>query len=287
MSFNLKVLIIESDMNRVEKMKTILGEEFYSFDEAQDLKSGFKKISQREYDIIISSIRLPNSKEDASKFLERFETKEPDKLKIPYIFFKTSRDEKVCENIKGILSMKKTHFINKDYIDYLYELEWAILKLVPKIFYNYRKSIDQSLEEFKKTKEIAENLEKKTENIQDLHDEQEEIKKNYVQWKNIAESLGTLVGAFSLVMGIIISLVLLLSNKSFKLSEIKLYYIHVLVILFLISLIWGFILLLYFKLRSKIFIEKKTRRYIEDKANKIIEKKINEILEKREGSIND
>jgi response regulator RpfG family c-di-GMP phosphodiesterase len=272
------ILLIERDKDNIEGIKNFLGKEFYSIDPIRNWDDGLKKILANEYDIIILRKKLAGTKKDASWLLENLIKKRSDRLNSSFLISKGFSDN--LESIKEILKGKKFSIINQDSKNYLYELEWSIINLVPQVFYHYRKKMEKSLDFYQKSQKIAENLENKIQNIDDLGDEQEKIKTNYVQWRNIAESLGTLVGAFSLVTGIIISLILLVSNQAMKLSEIKLSIVQIISIFFLISLIWGFILLLYFRLRSRKIIENKTEKIFEKKAKKIIERNMTEISEK-------
>ena len=306
MSLYLKLLIIENDDIKIDEIKNLLGDKFYSSDVEKDLQKGFEKVSD-QYNVVISSIRLPNAKLDASELLKEFEKDETDKLDIPYIFFRTRGDVEECKKIERILSGKKFCFIDKDNLDYVYELEWAILNLVPKVFYNYRKDIKDSIKLYDQTQQNVKGIEKRISDINNnkiaiekLNDEnksrmkeiennrdeieklsleQNEIKQKYVQWRNITESLGIMVGAFSLVVGIIVSLIILLLKWGED-TTVRLSWGLIAVIFLLLFLIWSYVMFLYFRFRSIKFIEKNVKKFFKDKSEEVIEHKVSQLIKR-------
>lgn len=298
-----RLLVIESDEDRVSIIKGTLEKNSFSITSAHNWEKGLNEILNNEYDIVLLSNRLSSTKNDVFWFLEKVEESDKKKLDLPFLISISPRDnlKKIEETLRG----KKFKFIDKESINYIYNLEWAVANLVPKAFYLYTSNIKRALSFYKRTKIIVENIEKRSQDIEGIKDSvkklidenemnskviienQNEIgdliedKKNYVKWRDITESLGTLVGAFSLVIGIIISLILLLSKDLSDLSKLKIHPIQILSILFIISLIWGLMHFRYFKKKSTKMIEEEIEKFLKGRGKEIIKRRVAEVAAKQ------
>ena len=263
MSSNLKLLIIEDDEYRIDRIKNLLGEEFYSFDYAKNWDMGFEKISTHEYDIIILRAKLSHTREDAAWLLKKIEREIPEKLNIRYIFFGTSKWIDKSKVVKEILTGREFYFINEDNIDCLYELEWAVINLAPKVFFKYRKILDSlksQSEGVNENKKRIENLINEQNTFQKyFRDEQKQMKGTFISWENILETVGVLVGAFSVAIGVTIAIILALFNQSIVVNDFGISLLALLII-FIIVIIGsvGFSYLL-FKRKAKEIVKEAFR----------------------------
>jgi CheY-like chemotaxis protein len=251
---NIKLLIIENDEGKIGQLKKILGEDFYSFDYAKDWQVGLKKISANEYDIVILSFKYPGMKNESPWFFKKIESEQPDKLNIPYVIFKTSRDDD--EFVSNVLKGKNFYYINKDKIDYHYEIEWAIINVAPKAFYRYRDITDN----YKAASEIINN---NKEMIQNLDNKQKNIEDSFVSWRSIAETLGIMVGAFSLTVGITIAIISLLFQQSMVVNDFGISLLPLIVIVVVIIVASVGLTYLFFKKKAKRIIEKEMSRILQ------------------------
>lgn len=250
---NIKLLIIENDEGKISQIKKILGEDFYSFDYAKDWQVGLKKISANEYDIVILSFKYPGIKNESPWFFKKIESEQPDKLNIPYVIFKTSRDDD--EFVSNILKGKNFYYINKDKIDYQYEIDWAIINVAPKAFYKYREMAD-------KYKTAADIINENKEVIQNLDNKQKHIEESFVSWKSIAETLGIMVGAFSLTVGITIAIISLLFQQTMVVNDFGISLLPLIVIFVVIIVASVALTYLFFKKRLKKLIESEISRIL-------------------------
>lgn len=236
MNQSLKLLIVDSDKDRTDLIRSHLGEEFYSIDLAQNWEDGLDKIFINEYNVIILSIRLSNTKKDASWFLSELEKKHWEKA-APFIVSISRQDD-----IEALKDFPNTIYLNKNSRDFLCELEWAIINLVPKAFYRYREVLDS-------VKREALIIKKNESNIQVLEKQLKEMDKKFINKESITETLGIFVAAFSLSIGLIVSLILLFFEKEIKSSGSGIYVWHIFIAF--VVLVIGCSIFLYFKLEKK------------------------------------
>lgn len=276
----LKLLIMESDEGRIDLIKIYLNKEFYSVDFAINCQDGLQKMKNEnnKYDIIILSIGSTNEK-DVNQFFVSLRTFHTDRYSMPFIISKANEDE--AEEVKNNLSGKRYLFINKYSKDYISELEWAILNLKPVVFSKYKEKIELSDATLTRMESILDTLKNKInrclevtaindKKVNAFDKEIERTEKKYVKWPDIIETLGILIGAFSLTMGIIFFVIILFFQENIKGKDFDICFIHLIMVFVVVVLMTSYL--------SYLFFRKRADRIIENKVNKIIERSKKEFL---------
>lgn len=265
----IRLLVIDDDEDRQNIIKSYLTEEIYSIEFAKNWESGLDRLSNTEFDLVILCNRLENVRNDAVWFFRQLEKSLSDKMEIPLLIsIATGAD---VTEIQRLLKGKRFGFLNKDLIDYVYNLEWAIINFFPRIFNYYKVKIQKSFDNAREAKDIATDLKKNVKSVDNkINTNSKRIDTNkkafkslnnklktYVRWENIAETLGILVGAFSLAIGIIVTIISIFFNQQITVNDFGISVIPLLVVFALvISSTW---------LLSYIIYKKRILKKVEDK----------------------
>ncbi len=305
-----KLLIINDNEGRVDLIRRHLSNTIYSIAFEVDWENGLEKVKAIEYNLIILNDRLENEKNDAAWFLKQLENDAPEKLEIPFLVSAAANYD--VGKIENILKGKRFKFIDKDKDNETYrcEMEWAIINLVPRVFYIYREKIKDALSLGKKhqgkigdlrkkiessnknnnvaidsfsqiNKELSYKVDENKREIEGIQKDQVEIKDKYVQWKDIIQTLSILVAVFTLAMGLILSIIMLFFDQPIEVNVCGEKLLPVLTFSGFVLAIWGFIPYFLFKRSVNKIIENRAKRIIENSAKEIIEKQLSEHQNKR------
>ncbi len=271
---SLNILIIESDGGRTKLIKTFLTKEIYSPDFENNWEEALVKVKSEEkgYDVIILSVGKPETLQEDLQLQTFLRSPELHTQGTAFIVLKAEGYE--AGALEEILSGKNLKIINKDETDFCNQLDWAILSLKPKIFPEYLKKIEAGYRGGEKVKEIEGDLKKRAEQavknkdtIKRLRKDLLKMQDSHISWKSIAESLGILVGAFSLAVSIVIALIFLFLQEKVK-GGIQFSFIQLTVAFFLFLILWEGTFLLVMKNKAKKLIRKWVDEQIDESDSK-------------------
>jgi len=267
MSEKLNILVIDGGDSGETPITEHLIDEVYRIEIANNWEAAFKKISGEDFQLVICTFRLANKY--VTWFLKELEQKNPKLLNIPFIISAAANDDRA--EAEKILAGKRLKWIDKDSADYVYELEWQIINLFPKLFHVFKKRLSESLEASTKVADFANKLkglqyriEKREKQADDLADDQEKIKGEYIRKEDLLETLVLMISAFTLVTGLIFAGMMTFFGSAIKkMDNIPL--LPVLAIFGLCLLLWGFLPYLLFKRRAQKILDTALNKYLKRK----------------------
>jgi CheY-like chemotaxis protein len=250
----LHILIVEKDKDTFTRIQEHLGEEFYQIECVDSIGNALKKISDQEYHLVHINLDYQFKLENNPGLRD---------FRIPMIIgLSNTSSPNLLNNIREkVAKPEKVLHVHKDCEDYLYKLEWAILNLFPKVFYWYRKRIDESYRLAPEVIKKSQNLEENLANIKDIEEDQKSFKERYISWKSFGEMLAIIMTLFVFATSLIVTLV---ADQKYQGLSIKY------CILSNFQAIWVFIFILtIFSCMLSFLFNMFIKRKLEDKVEKM------------------
>ncbi|MCK4766251.1 MAG: hypothetical protein KAW12_28915 [Candidatus Aminicenantes bacterium] len=154
--------------------------------------------------------------------------------------------------------------------------KWVI-NLEPGIFSEYKKRIIAGRTSSQQIQDFEEKIEKRVNEaeknsktiIAELKKNIDKMKESHISWKSIAETLGIFVGAISLSVGVIISLIFFFLKEKAKVINIEFSFFQSLVVFIIFLVLWEALFLLIFKNRAVKIIKREVEDYLIEKQGNI------------------
>ena len=263
----LHILIVEKDRDTSTRIQEHLGKEFYQIECVDSIVNALEKTSDNDYHLVHINLDY------------QFKVKNNPNLRdfrVPMIIgLSSTSPPDLLDDIRDeVAKPEDILHVYKDCEDYLYKLEWAILNLFPKVFYWYRRKIDESHRLAPEIIKKSQNLEENLSNIKDIEEDQKSFKEKYISWKSFGEMLAIIMTLFVFATSLIVTLV---ADQKYKglsinfciLSNFQAIWVFIF-ILTIFSCMLSFLIITFIKRKFEDKVEKMAKRWYRKKQEQLV-----------------